>query len=85
MADSSHEASLLRLTDLVAFFQKRFEFVISRQLRPVFGIERLSSFAFKKLLRKTPVMANVTLTQHTFEYGVSMFGKLGEHRLQLVT
>ena len=85
MADSPHESSLLRFTDLVAFFHIRFDFVISHQRGPVFRLEGLLSFSFKEFLHKTPVVPDFIFTEHTFNYGVSVFRKMCEHRLQVVT
>ena len=85
MADSPHESSLLRLTDLVAFLQIRFDFVIFWQRGPVFRLEGLLSFSFKMLLHKTPVVPDFIFIEYTFNYGVSVFRKMCEHRLQVVT
>lgn len=85
MTDSPHESSLLRFTDQVAFVQIRFEFVISRQRGPIFRLEGLSPFPFEELLRKTPVLPDFVLAEHTLDDGVPVFGQLCEHRLQVVT
>ena len=85
MTDSPHESSLLRLADLVAFSEIRFDLVIPRQRRPVFRLEGLSPFPFEELLRKSAVVPDFILAEHTLDDGVPVFGKLCEHRLQVVT
>ena len=85
MTDSPHESSLLRLADLVAFFEIRFDLVIPRQRGTVFRLEGLSPFPFEELLRKSPVVPDFILAEHPLDDGVPVFGKLCEHRLQVVT